>query len=130
LAYASDADVVALAGRERMVRYGGSGTPEIPEFAVAQVQSEMQLSTWAAQRLVADAMSLLYRLPRVFAALKEGAVGEWRARMAASTTRDLSLPQVAAVDTRLASGPPHCDPLLARMGRKRLGEVVEQVVAA
>src|SRR5699024_4203005 len=92
-----------------------------------QVQAEMKLSPWAAQRLVADAMSLIYRLPGVFAALKQGSVCEWRARMAASATRELTLEQVARADVALAAGHPDGDPRLARMSRKRIAEVIEQL---
>lgn len=126
--HGDDPQVVALAGREQMVRYGGAGSPEIPEFAVAQVRAEMGLSLWAAQRLVADVLSLIYRLPKVFAAMLAGDVDEYRARMAASATRQLSLDQVARIDERLTAGYPDRDPLVARMSRKRLNHLIAQIV--
>src|SRR5699024_9084802 len=128
--YTADADVRALAGREQLIRYGGAGAPLIAEVAVCQVQAEMGLATWAAQRLAADAVRLLCRLPQVLGVIKRGEVDERRARMAAAATRGLTLEQVATVDARLASPGRGQAPLLARLSRRRLDEVIDQVVDA
>src|SRR5680860_1497496 len=51
---AAEAKTSGLAGRERMIAYGGSGSPAVPEVAVTGIQVEMGLTLYAAQKLVAD----------------------------------------------------------------------------
>src|SRR5690625_4435687 len=50
---------VALLG-ERAVVYGGSGTPEVAEFAAAELAPEAGRSVGQAKALIADAVDLQY----------------------------------------------------------------------
>ena len=124
---AEDPALSAFDGGERRFAYGGAGTPAIPEFAVTQVQVQLGLSPYAAQRLVADVMSLTHRLPGVLAAMADGQVQAWRARMVATATRDLPLADVARVQEVLLEGVRGGVPLVARITRKRLQQVLDQV---
>jgi hypothetical protein len=50
---------------ERLVLLGGEGTPEVAEFAAAELGAELQMSPWAAAQLIGDALDLRHRLPRL-----------------------------------------------------------------
>jgi hypothetical protein len=51
----------ALPGAERLVRLGGDGTPEVAEFAPAELGAVLGVSPGAAAALVADALDLRHR---------------------------------------------------------------------
>ena len=111
-----------------MIAYGGSGSPAVPEFAVTGIQVEMGLTLYAAQKLVADVLSLKYRLPQIFAVLHAGDVDAWRCRMVAAATRDLTIGQAGAVDERLTQGRAGGQPLIVRLTRKRLQHLLDQIL--
>lgn len=123
---ADDPGLSTIDGGERRFAYGGAGTPAVPEFAVTQVQVSLRLSPWAAQKLVADVMSLTYRLPGVLTALRTGQAEAWRCRMVAGATRDLPLAVLQQVQDQLLEGGRSGDPLISRITRKRLAQLLEQ----
>ncbi|RLV50855.1 hypothetical protein D9V37_02585 [Nocardioides mangrovicus] len=90
------------AGRERLVRLGGEGTPAVAEFSGAMVGGRLQLSAWSADRLIADGLDLQFRLPHLFARLTAFEVAVGHARLVARKTRHLSLEQAGRVDARAA----------------------------
>src|SRR4051794_5617 len=49
-------------GRERAVAIGGAGTPEVTEFAAAELGTRLGISSWSARALMADGLDLVYRL--------------------------------------------------------------------
>src|SRR4051794_18836126 len=57
---------LALAG-ERMMRFGGDGTPDIAEFAPHELGLEIRMSPAQARALIADAVDLRKRLPLLWA---------------------------------------------------------------
>ncbi|HET6653572.1 MAG TPA: hypothetical protein VFH10_13085 [Nocardioides sp.] len=89
-----------LPGTERARRYGGDGTPFAGEFAAAELGVLLGRSHVAAATLMADALDVRHRLPRLWAALTAGQVRVWQARHVASRTRatGLSLAQAREVD--------------------------------
>ena len=89
-----------LPGTERARRFGGEGTPEAGEFAAAELGVLLGRSHHAAATLIADALDLRHRLPRLWAALQAGRVRVWQARHVAARTRatGLTLPQARQVD--------------------------------
>jgi hypothetical protein len=89
-------------GGERFVRLGGEGTPKVAEFAPADLGARLQLSPYAASRLVADALDLQHRLPLLWGRVQRLEVRESYARLVARKTRDLSVEQAKAVDRRVA----------------------------
>jgi hypothetical protein len=89
-----------LPGSERSKRYGGEGTPFAGEFAAAELGVLLGRSHVAAATLMADALDVRHRLPRLWAELTAGRVRVWQARHVASRTRatGLSLAQAREVD--------------------------------
>lgn len=96
-----DPDVAPLPGREQARRFGGAGTPEVLEFAPAVLGARLQVSTGAAHSLMADALDIVHRLPRLWARVEALEVKASYARFVARKTRDLDPAQAAAVDARV-----------------------------
>ncbi|HYO34071.1 MAG TPA: DUF222 domain-containing protein [Nocardioidaceae bacterium] len=94
-------DGQALPGTQRLVSVGGEGTPAVAEFAAAELGAELAISASAASRLVADALDLRHRLPRLWARVLAGQVKPWIARNTAAATRTSSAAVAAAVDTAI-----------------------------
>jgi hypothetical protein len=96
-----DRSGVSLPGMEQLVRFGGEGTPKVAEFAPAELGAELGMSPFAAARLIADALDLRHRLPRLWARVLAGEVKPWMGRKAAEATRDVSVEVAAIVDRRV-----------------------------
>jgi hypothetical protein len=92
----------ALPGAERLTRLGGDGTPEVAEFAAAELGAVLELSTTSATSLVADALDLRHRLPLLWKRVSAHQAKPWTARQIAEMTRHLSRDAAAAVDARVA----------------------------
>ena len=90
-----------LDGREKAVRYGGAGTPLVTEFCSADFGARLQLTPWAAHRLIADSLDLQHRLPQLWRRVQALEVKVSYARYVAKKTRDLEPEQAAYVDTRV-----------------------------
>ena len=88
----------SLPGREKARRYGGAGTPEVTEFAAATFGVRIGRSTFAAQRLIADALDLHHRHPQLWARVQAGEVRASYARHVVKATRDLTAEQAGYVD--------------------------------
>lgn len=111
-------------GRRRARRVGGVGTPLITEHAAAAFGARIQTSPYGARRLIADALDLQLRLPRLWAAIKAGTARMPHARWIATATRDLSPDEAAWVDrevVEVADG---------RLAWSRFEALVEGKVAA
>lgn len=117
------ADGRRLPGMERLVRLGGEGTPEVSEFAPAELGAQLAMSPYAAARLVGDAVDLRHRLPRLWARVLAGEVRPWIARRAAESTRDLTLAIAAVVDRRVT-------PWAHSISWGRLEAIIGVVIAA
>ncbi|MGH3500039.1 MAG: HNH endonuclease, partial [Nocardioidaceae bacterium] len=70
----------SLPGIERLVGLGGEGTPEVAEFAPAELATELGISDGAGRHLVADALDLRHRLPGLWAKVTAGDVRVFVAR--------------------------------------------------
>lgn len=88
-------------GLERPLRFGGEGTPEVAEFAPVDIGAVLGLADWQARALVADALDLRYRLPRLWELVQAGRVHAWRARRIAQRTRTLSADAARQVDAEV-----------------------------
>jgi hypothetical protein len=97
-----DPELTRLPGRERVRRFGGVGTPEVAEFAAAELGARLRISSWSANALMADALDLVIRLPKLWARVEALEVKASYARFVARRTRDLSVEQAAYVDSRVA----------------------------
>lgn len=86
-----------LPGAERAVLVGGDGTPQVAEFAVAELAVQMQVSLAAAAAMMADGLDLRHRLPLAWQAVIEGSVEAWKARKVAARLRAYGLAQAQAL---------------------------------
>ncbi len=68
----------------------GPGAPLVDEFAPASLAAALGITLEAAKQLLADALELTYRLPRLLDLVERGAVPVWRARAISRETHDLS----------------------------------------
>ena len=83
-------DGYVLPGTERAKRYGGAGTPAVSEFAPAEFGALQEMTTSAAVAMIADALDVRHRLPRLWRLVVSGGVRVWKARKVAVQTRHLS----------------------------------------
>ncbi len=97
-----DPDAADRPGRERARAYGGAGTPEVTEFAAAALGARMGLTTFAAGQLMADALDLAHRSPRLWARVLAGEVKASYARFVVKQTRGLPAQEAAYVDVAVA----------------------------
>ena len=103
----NDADTIPpwqlkVPGGERPRRFGGVGTPLVAEFSPATLAARLGISTHAGRELMADALDLAHRLPRLEARVQALEVKVSYARFVARKTRDLTKAQAAHVDERVA----------------------------
>ena len=92
---------------EGLVPLAGRGTPQVAEFAPAELAGHLGISHDAGRQLIGDALELRHRLPRLFELVLAGTVPAWRARQAAALTTRLSWEMVTWVDKMLACDPQH-----------------------
>jgi len=114
----------ALPGRERAIRLGGEGTPQVAEFAPAELGARLQMSSYAAGNLIADGLDLKHRLPRLWARAEAMEVRVGHARYVARRTRDLTRAQAAFIDARVAESAD------GRLTWARFTDLVEAMVVA
>jgi hypothetical protein len=112
-----------LPGSERAIRLGGEGTPTVGDFAAAELGCVLRLSDGSASRLIGDALDLRHRLPRIWAAAREGRVPAYQARHLAAHTRHLTAARAAIVDERIA-------PVLGAVSFGRLQSLLDAAIIA
>ncbi len=81
---------------------GGEGTPLVAAFTPEPFAAALGVSTLSGLQLLADALDLQHRLPRLWAAVETLAVAPWKARKIAQATHHLSQAAAASVDAQLA----------------------------
>ena len=87
---------------QRACAWGGEGTPEVSEYCAAELGALHGTGIMAARALIADALDLRYRLPRLWHRVLTGGVRAWQARRIAEHTRPLSWEACADVDHALS----------------------------
>ncbi|HEX5907510.1 MAG TPA: hypothetical protein VFY56_10875 [Propionibacteriaceae bacterium] len=87
---------------QRACAWGGEGTPEVSEYCAAELGTLQGTGIMAARALIADALDLRYRLPRLWGRVLTGGVRAWQARKIAEQTRTLSWEACADVDHALS----------------------------
>ena len=87
---------------QRACAWGGEGTPEVSEYCAAELGALQGTGIMAARALIADALDLRYRLPRLWHRVLTGGVRAWQARRIAEQTRPLSWEACADVDHALS----------------------------
>ncbi len=106
---------------EGRVPLAGQGTPEVAEFAPAELAAHLGISHDAGRQLIGDALELRHRLPRLFDLVLGGVVPAWRARQAASLTPPLTPEMVTWVDKMLT-----CDP--GHLTQVRISRIIEETI--
>ena len=76
-------------GRERLVRLGGDGTPEVAEFAPAELGAVLATTDGAAKCLIGDGLDLRHRFPLLWRRVQDGWVEVWLARRIVQEARPL-----------------------------------------
>ena len=94
----ADVDGRVLAGEEEFYRFGGDGTPVVAEFAPAELGAVQGLSAAAATNLIADALDLRHRHPRLWRRVLAGEVPAGRARHVVHQTHHLGRAAAGQVD--------------------------------
>jgi hypothetical protein len=113
---------VADGGVDTGVPLGGEGVPLVAEFAIPELATALGLSTDSGRCLLADALELAYRLPRVWARVQAGELPAWRARRIARETQLLSREAAGFVDRQVAA-------FAHRVGVAQLQRLVEEAIA-
>jgi hypothetical protein len=113
---------IAGRGQDTGIPLGGEGCPLVSEFAVAELATALGLSSGSGRNLVAQALELFHRLPRLWARVQEGTLPAWRARRIAEETPCLSAEAAEYVDRMLA-------PYAHRTGPGQTQRMVEEAIA-
>ncbi len=90
------------AGGDTGLLLAGPGAPLVAEFCIAELALAVGLSTDAGRTLIAHAVELKHRLPKVWARVMTGDLQAWRARRVAEHTLLLSPEAVGFVDAQVA----------------------------
>ncbi|QZY28093.1 HNH endonuclease signature motif containing protein [Nocardioides coralli] len=108
LAHPATEDVPAAGHGERDLHGEGvmsctaAGTPEVAEFAPMELAAALGWTYESAMLLMADALDLSHRMPRLWRLVVDHEVPVWLARRAAQQARDLSMEAAAYADRLLA----------------------------
>ncbi|KRB77213.1 hypothetical protein ASE01_10745 [Nocardioides sp. Root190] len=92
---------VSKRARDRAIPAGAAGTPLVTEYAASAFAARIQTSPYGAKKLIADAVDIHHRLPRLAAGLKAGTTRSGHARRVAEATRELTEAQAAWVDAEV-----------------------------
>ena len=87
---------------ERACAWGGEGTPEVSEFCAAEFGTLQGVGIMSGRAMIADALDLRHRLPRLWAGVQAGGVRAWQARKIAQATRSLSWEACRDVDLAIS----------------------------
>ena len=87
---------------QRACAWGGEGTPEVSEYCAAELGALQGTGIMAARALIADALDLRYRLPRLWDRVSPVGCGPGRPAGSPKQTRPLSWQACADVDHALS----------------------------
>jgi 5-methylcytosine-specific restriction endonuclease McrA len=109
-------------GGDTGLTLAGDGAPLVAEFCIAEFALAIGRSTDGGRAMVAAAVELKYRLPRVWARVQAGDLEAWRARRIAEATFNLSADAAAFVDVQVA-------PFAHRIGIAALERLIDEAIA-
>src|SRR3954452_13685014 len=89
-------------GQDTGIPLAGDGCPLVSEFAVAEFATALGLTTGSGRNLLAQALELYYRLPKLWARVQSGSLAPWRARRIAEETYLLPAEAAGWVDDQVA----------------------------
>ena len=104
---------------EGLVPLAGPGAPWVAEFAPVDLAAALGITHDAGRQLIADALELACRLPRLWTLVTAGAVPVWRARLIARETTDLSVEAALFADRLIAATP-------RRIGQVQAARLVQE----
>ena len=104
---------------EGLVPLAGPGAPWVAEFAPVDLAAALGITHDAGRQLVADALELAHRLPRLWKRVLAGEVPVWRARLIARETTDLSVQAALFADRLIAATP-------RRIGQVQAARLVQE----
>ena len=104
---------------EGLVPLAGVGAPWVAEFAPVHLAAALGITQDAGRQLIADALELAHRLPRLWKRVLAGAVPVWRARLIARETTDLSVKAALFADRLIAATP-------RRIGQVKAAQLVQE----
>lgn len=87
---------------ERLVPFGGDGTPLVRDLSPGELALVRQVGWMTARAAIADVLDLEHRLPRVWAVVRSLRAEAWVARKVAVLSRQLALEDVGLVDAAVA----------------------------
>ncbi|MBB3325085.1 HNH endonuclease signature motif containing protein [Microlunatus antarcticus] len=87
---------------QRARAWGGDGCPQVAEHCAHELGALRGTGSVAARMLIADALDLRHRLPRLWVLVTTGVVRAWQARAVAQATHALSWEACAEVDQTLS----------------------------
>jgi hypothetical protein len=119
---ADAATVWAGRGQDTGIPIAGEGAPLVSEFAVAEFAAALGLSAESGRHLIAQALELAHRLPRLWARVCEGSLAPWRARRIAEETLLLAPEAADFVDAQLA-------PFAHRTGPAQTQRLLDEAIA-
>ena len=99
---------------EGIVTLAGPGAPLVAEFAPAELATALGTSYDAGRQLLADALELRYRLPRLWDLVHQGVVPAHVARAVSRETHDLSREAALMADRLVCSVPDKINQVRAR----------------
>jgi 5-methylcytosine-specific restriction endonuclease McrA len=111
-----------LMGQDTGIPIAGEGCPLVSEFAVLELAAALGLSAESGRHLVAQALELAHRLPRVWARVQAGSLAPWRAKRIADATLHLSPEAAAFVDVQVA-------PFAHKTGVAQTQRLVDEAIA-
>ncbi|MGO4258055.1 DUF222 domain-containing protein [Marmoricola sp. RAF53] len=97
----SDPDFAATWG-DSPIPLAGEGAPLVSNFCVTEFSAALGMSDRSGRALIAEAVEIAHRLPRVWHRITTGTLKVWRARLIASKTLHLSMDAAAYVDAQVA----------------------------
>ena len=109
-------------GGDTGLTLAGAGAPLVAEFCIAEFALAIGRSTDGGRALIAAAVELKYRLPRVWARVHCGDLEAWRARRIAEETFGLSMEAATFVDAQVA-------PFAHRIGIAALERLIAEAIA-
>lgn len=90
-------------GGDRLVDYGGDGTPAVSQLCVEELAIARHAHAISTRLLMADALDLRHRLPRTWVVVQELRCEPWVAAKVAAMSRHLTLRQIGVVDAAVAA---------------------------
>lgn len=120
--HVTDDDQRAAQWGEVPVPLAGDGAPMVSEFCVTELAAVLGLSSASGRDLVAHALELGHRLPRLWRRVCRGQVAAWWARRVADATLRLSAEAAAFVDAQVA-------PFAHRVSLGQLERLVAEAIA-